>query len=119
MNNFADQERIMQRSLCLTRECMGLMTRIECVIRPLPRDNAQWIVLLAAGVAEEQPSAVRFQGPFPGLPCARSVLTAIVENLSVQGYQCLDDVPIWVLHMQAELRRINSDNALRQRSSTF
>ncbi|MBP1146685.1 hypothetical protein JOE33_003608 [Pseudomonas sp. PvP027] len=49
----------MQRSLCLTRECMGLMTRIECVIRPLPHDSGQWMVLFAAGMAEEQPSAIK------------------------------------------------------------
>ncbi|KPW51044.1 hypothetical protein ALP99_02672 [Pseudomonas syringae pv. tomato] len=119
MNTVADQERIMQRSLCLTRECMGLMTRIECVIRPLPHDNGQWLVLFAAGMAQEQPSAIKSQGPFNGMPEAQSVLTSILENLSLHGYRCLDDVPIWSLHMQAELRRIGGDGAVCQRSSLF
>ncbi|OUM05198.1 hypothetical protein BW686_22850 [Pseudomonas syringae] len=109
----------MQRSLCLTRECMGLMTRIECVMRPLPHDGAQWMVLFAAGMAGEQPSAIKSQGPFIGLPCAQSVLTAIVESLSQQDYQCLDDVSIWTLHLQAELRRIDSHLSMGQRSSPF
>ncbi|KWS88215.1 MULTISPECIES: hypothetical protein [Pseudomonas syringae group] len=101
----------MQRSLCLTRECMGLMTRIECVIRPLPHDGGQWMVLFAAGMAEEQPSAIKSQGPFNGLPAAQAVLTSI--------YQCADDVPIWTLHIQAELRRINSGMMVCERSSLF
>ncbi|KPW55359.1 Uncharacterized protein ALO82_02711 [Pseudomonas syringae pv. broussonetiae] len=119
MNTVADQERIMQRSLCLTRECMGLMTRIECVIRPIPHDGGQWMVLFAAGMAEEQPSAIKSQGPFNGLPAAQAVLTSIIESLSLHGYQCADDVPIWTLHIQAELRRINSGMVVCERSSLF
>ncbi|RMR53477.1 hypothetical protein ALP85_00512 [Pseudomonas syringae pv. syringae] len=119
MNTVAEQERIMPRSLCLTRECMGLMTRIECVIRPLPHDNGQWMVFFAAGMAEEQPSAIKSQGPFKGLPAAQTVLTSVIESLSLHGYQCADDVPIWTLHIQAELRRINSDRTVCQSSSLF
>ncbi|KPX06696.1 Uncharacterized protein ALO75_03947 [Pseudomonas syringae pv. coryli] len=119
MNTVADQERIMQRSLCLTRECMGLMTRIECVIRPLRSDSGQWMVLFAAGMAAEQPSAIKSQGPFRGLPEAQSVLTSVIESLSLHGYQCADDVPIWTLHIQAELRRIDSDRMVCQSSSLF
>ncbi|AAY39288.1 PA4575 family protein [Pseudomonas syringae] len=109
----------MPRSLCLTRECMGLMTRIECVIRPLPHDNRQWMVFFAAGMAEEQPSAIKSQGPFKGLPAAQTVLTSVIESLSLHGYQCADDVPIWTLHIQAELRRIDSDRTVCQSSSLF
>ncbi|KWS10182.1 hypothetical protein AL064_14065 [Pseudomonas syringae pv. syringae] len=109
----------MPRSLCLTRECMGLMTRIECVIRPLPHDNGQWMVFFAAGMAEEQPSAIKSQGPFKGLPAAQMVLTSVIESLSLHGYQCADDVPIWTLHIQAELRRIDSDRTVCQSSSLF
>ncbi|WP_116865967.1 hypothetical protein [Pseudomonas syringae] len=109
----------MPRSLCFTRECMGLMTRIECVIRPLPHDNGQWMVFFAAGMAEEQPSAIKSQGPFKGLPAAQTVLTSVIESLSLHGYQCADDVPIWTLHIQAELRRIDSDRTVCQSSSLF
>ncbi|WP_440830706.1 hypothetical protein ACTABV_01040 [Pseudomonas fragariae (ex Marin et al. 2024)] len=109
----------MPRSLCLTRECMGLMTRIECVIRPLPHDNGQWMVFFAAGMAEEQPSAIKSPGPFKGLPAAQTVLTSVIESLSLHGYQCADEVPIWTLHIQAELRRIDSDRTVCQSSSLF
>ncbi|WP_024647411.1 hypothetical protein [Pseudomonas syringae] len=109
----------MQRSLCLTRECLGLMTRIECVIRPLPCDSNRWMLLFAAGMADEQPSAIKAQGPFNGQPSAQSVLTSITESLSLHGYRSTDNISIWSLHMQAELRRINSDMSLCQRSSQF
>ncbi|SDW80472.1 hypothetical protein SAMN05444064_107164 [Pseudomonas syringae] len=109
----------MQRSLCLTRECMGLMTRIECVIRPLPCDSNRWMLLFAAGMADEQPSAIKAQGPFIGQPAAQSMLTSITESLALHGYRCTDDISIWTLHMQAELRRIDSGMASFQRSSPF
>lgn len=96
----------MQRSLCLTRECMGLMTRIECVIRPLPHDGGQWMVLFAAGMAEEQPSAIKSQGPFNGLPAAQAVLTSIIESLSLHGYQCADDVPICKVHIGTDRKSV-------------
>ena len=45
------------RNLSLTRQCLGLVTRIECSIRPLAGDNGMWTLLFAAGMAGEQPSA--------------------------------------------------------------
>lgn len=109
----------MSRSLCLTRQCLGLMTRIECVIRPLSGDNGMWTLLFAAGMTGEQPSAIKTQGPFPGAPAAESVMLAIAESLTSSGYEETDDVPIWSLHLQGELRRINSDSSGAQRSSPF
>jgi hypothetical protein len=78
-----------------------------------------WMLLFAAGMSGEQPSAIKSQGPFTGLLAAEAVLTAIAESLSLHGYQLTDDVPIWSLHLQSELRRINSDLAAYQRSSPF
>ncbi|WP_122318097.1 hypothetical protein [Pseudomonas cichorii] len=109
----------MPRSLCLTRQCLGLMTRIECVIRPLPDDGGMWMLLFAAGMSGEQPSAIKSQGPFNGLLAAESVLLAIAESLALHGYEGAGDVPIWRLHMQSELRRINGDLARYQRSFPF
>lgn len=109
----------MSRSLCLTRQCLGLMTRIECVIRPLSGDNGMWTLLFAAGMTGEQPSAIKIQGPFPGPTAAESVMLAIAENLTSQGYHQADDLPIWGVHLQGELRRINSDASRTQRSSPF
>ncbi len=54
------------RNLSLTRQCLGLVTRIECSIRPLAGDNGMWTLLFAAGMAGEQPSAIKAQGPFHG-----------------------------------------------------
>jgi len=109
----------MPRSLCLNRECLGLITRIECVIRPMPGDDGLWMVLFAAGMSGEQPSALRSQGPFTSLAAAQSILESIAENLLLGGYRPADDVPIWTLHMQAELRRLNGDLSRYQRSSPF
>ncbi|MEG5264750.1 hypothetical protein TRP66_10645 [Pseudomonas sp. JDS28PS106] len=109
----------MSRSLCLTRQCLGLMTRIECAVRPLGGGNGTWMLLFAAGMSGEQPSAIKSQGPFTGLPAAEAVLTAIAESLALHGYQMTDDVPIWSLHLQSELRRINSDLTAYPRSSPF
>ena len=109
----------MPRSLCLTRQCLGLMTRIECSVRPLCDESGRWMLLFAAGMSGEQPSALKSQGPFNGLPAAEAVLTAIAESLALHGYQLTDDLPIWSLHLQGELRRINSDLASFQRSSPF
>ncbi|CAM3264417.1 hypothetical protein BZK31_03125 [Pseudomonas floridensis] len=109
----------MPRSLCLTRQCLGLITRIECLIRPVPGDEDVWMLMFAAGMSGEQPSAIRSQGPFNGLPAAQSMLTSIAESLTLGGYQTADDVPIWTLHMQAELRRINRGVSSYQRSSPF
>ncbi len=57
----------MSRTLCLTRQCLGLVTRIECVILPLAGDNGLWTLICAAGISGTQPSAIRAQGPFHGL----------------------------------------------------
>jgi hypothetical protein len=54
------------RNLSLTRQCLGLVTRIECSIRPLAGDNGMWTLLFAAGMAGEQPSAIKAQGRFMG-----------------------------------------------------
>lgn len=109
----------MSRSLCLTRQCLGLMTRIECVIRPLSGDNGMWTLLFAAGMTGEQPSAIKTQGPFPGATAAETVMMAIAESLTSHGYEQADDMPIWSLHLQGELRRINGDASRLQRSSPF
>lgn len=109
----------MTRSLCLTRQCLGLMTRIECAIRPLSGENGMWTLLFAAGMSGEQPSAIKCQGPFAGPTAAESVMTAIAESLALHGYQQVDDMPIWGLHLQSELRRINADTSRIQRSSPF
>jgi hypothetical protein len=37
----------------------------------------------------------------------------------LHGYQVAEDVPIWQLHLQGELRRINGDSSRCQRSSPF
>ena len=92
----------MSHNLCLNRQCLGLVTRIECAIRPLAG---------AAGLADGQPTAIKVQGPFHGPAMAESVLAAIADNLIGQGY-CESDAPsIWQLHMQAELRRVNANQA--------
>jgi hypothetical protein len=109
----------MSRSLCLTRQCLGLMTRIECAVKPLCGESGLWMLLFAAGMSGEQPTAIKSQGPFNGLPAAESVLTAIAESLALHGYELTDEVPIWSLHLQSELRRINQDLSGFQRSSPF
>ena len=97
----------MSRNLCLTRQCLGLVTRIECAIKPLAGDNGMWTLLFAAGMAGEQPSAIKAQGPFHGPIAAESILDTIVESLTMHGYQLADDPQIWSLHLQAQLRQIN------------
>ena len=97
----------MLRSLSLTRQCLGLETRIECWIRPLAGGNGMWTLLFAAGMAGEQPSAIKAQGPFPGLYAAHSVLEAIVDSLTLHGYQLNAEPQIWCLHLQGQLRRMN------------
>lgn len=99
----------MPRSLCLTRQCLGLVTRIECVIKPLAGDNGRWTPLCAAGMSGAQPSAIKAQGPFYGPSVAEGVLTAIAESLVLQGYVECYEPPIWCLHLQAELRRVNGE----------
>lgn len=98
----------MLRHFCLTRRSPGVITRIECAIRPLAGGQGLWTLLCAAGLSAAQPSAVKAQGPFHGLAEAQSVLDEIVENLQVQGYRTVDEPSIWCLHLQAELRRQNA-----------
>lgn len=101
----------MPHKLCLNRQCLGLVTRIECVIRPLAGGNGLWTLLCAAGLADGQPTAIKVQGPFHGPVMAESVLASIADNLMGQGYCESDDPSIWQLHMQAELRRVNANQA--------
>ncbi|MBB3102805.1 hypothetical protein [Azomonas macrocytogenes] len=98
----------MPRSMCLTRQCLGLETRIECEIRPLKGGTGLWSLLCAAGVADSQPTAVRIQGPFHGMRKAEEVFGAVIGNLIKQGYGQVSGPFIWQLHMQAELRRVNA-----------
>jgi hypothetical protein len=99
----------MSRSLNLTRHCLGLDTRIECVVLPLAGNNGLWALICAAGMSAAQPSAIKAQGPFHGAFAAESILTDIAENLRGMGYEPCTDVPIWRLHIQAELRRLNAE----------
>ena len=66
-----------------------------------------WTLLFAAGMAGEQPSAIKAQGPFRGPVVAESILDTIVESLTLHGYELADDPQIWCLHLQAQLREIN------------
>ncbi|MGL4317394.1 MAG: hypothetical protein ACRCTL_12375 [Pseudomonas sp.] len=100
----------MPRSLCLTRQCLGLTTRIECLIRPLAGERGLWTLLCAAGMSGTQPSAIKAQGPFHGPFVAEDVLDSIAQCLAVQGYEPCTDEPIWRLHLQAELRRLNGEH---------
>lgn len=97
----------MSRNLCLTRQCLGLVTRIECSIRPLAGDNGMWTLLFAAGMTGEQPSTIKSQGPFHGPFVAETILESIVESLTLHGYELADDPQIWCLHLQAHLRQLN------------
>ena len=62
---------------------------------------------LAAGLAGEQPSTIKAQGPFPGPFVAETILESIVESLTLHGYELANDPQIWCLHVQAQLRQIN------------
>ena len=101
----------MSHSLCLNRQCLGLVTRIECSLRPLSGGNGLWTLLCAAGIEGSQPTAIKAQGPFHGLRKAESVLQAIASNLQKQGYAESDSPSIWQLHMHAELRKVNANQA--------
>lgn len=98
----------MPRRLCLTRQCLGLQTRIECAILPLSVENGLWTLLCAAGLANAQPTAIKAQGPFHGALVAEEVLAAIIENLALLGYVESIEPSIWSLHMQGEMRRLNA-----------
>ncbi|HCP56207.1 MULTISPECIES: hypothetical protein [Pseudomonas] len=99
----------MSRSLCLTRQCLGMVTRIECVVLPLAGGNGLWTLICAAGLSGEQPTAIKAQGPFCGPLVAEGVLAGIADNLIVQGYCECCDLPIWRLHIQAQLRQLNGE----------
>ncbi|MBA1261420.1 PA4575 family protein [Stutzerimonas sp. NM35] len=101
----------MPNNLCLSRQCLGLVTRIECAIWPVAGANGLWTLLCAAGLDGSQPTAIRVQGPFHGLRAAESVLDAIASNLQQQGYCEADSPAIWQLHMRAELRKVNANQA--------
>lgn len=101
----------MSRNLCLTRQCFGLVTRIECSVRPLAGNTGMWTLLFAAGLAGEQPTTIKAQGPFPGPFAAESTLDSIVESLTLHGYHVANDPQIWCLHVQAQLREINGNPA--------
>jgi hypothetical protein len=94
-------------SLCLTRQYLGVVTRIECAVRPLAGDQGLWTVLCVAGMDAVQPSLINAQGPFCGPCAAQEILAGIADSLQAQGYQLVGDVPIWRLHMQAKMRRLN------------
>jgi hypothetical protein len=100
----------MPRALYLTRQCLGLVTRIECLVAPLASGHGRWTLVCAAGMAGAQPSALKAQGPFYGALEAQAVLDAIAESLSAQGYEPSLEVPIWRLHIQGELRRLNANH---------
>lgn len=99
----------MARSLILIRNCMGLCTRIECEIRPLEGGRDLWTLLCAAGMADAQPSAIKAQGPFHGASVAEGLLASVTDSLALQGYEQSSEQPIWRLHLQAELRRLNHE----------
>ncbi|TBU92935.1 PA4575 family protein [Phytopseudomonas dryadis] len=99
----------MPRSLCLTRQCLGVTTRIECVLLPLAGGQGLWTLICTAGMSGAQPSAIKAQGPFCGPFVAEEVLDDIAESLAVQGYGECQELPIWRLHAQAELRRLNGE----------
>lgn len=101
----------MPNNLCLSRQCLGLVTRIECAIWPVAGANGLWTLLCAAGIDGSQPTAIRVQGPFRGVRAAESVLDAIASNLQQQGYCDADSPSIWQLHMRAELRKVNANQA--------
>ncbi|WP_043308934.1 hypothetical protein [Pseudomonas sp. ML96] len=103
----------MPRSLCLTRQCLGLITRIECEIRPLAGERGLWTLLCAAGMSGAQPSAIKAQGPFHGPFVAEAVLDSIAQCLAVQGYEPCVEPMIWRLHLQAELRKLNGEHSRR------
>lgn len=109
----------MPRSLILIRHCSGICTRIECEIRPLAGERGLWVMLCAAGMSNEQPSAVKAQGPFHGPCVAEGLLEAVAKSLELQGYVPCDEPPIWCLHLQAELRRLNAERCCRQGDFQF
>ena len=99
----------MPRNLCLIRPCLGLTTRIECVVRPLAERTDSGPCFAPPACPAPQPSAIKAQGPFHGPLVAEGVLQAIADCLAQQGYIEAVDPPIWRLHLQGELRRLNGE----------
>lgn len=97
----------MSRSLCLIRQYLGVMTRIECVALPLAGEQGLWTLICIAGMSAEQPSVVKAQGPFHGPLVVEELLDDITENLGLLGYERCDEPLIWQLHAHAKLRRLN------------
>jgi len=94
----------MSQRLCLTRQCLGINTRIELAVHPLAGDGL-WSLICAAGLDGNQPSEVKAQGPLRGGREAGQVLDTVVQNLMQMGYNLSEETPIWALHVQGELRR--------------
>nr|WP_312508551.1 hypothetical protein [Pseudomonas luteola] len=101
----------MPRSITLIRPCLGLVTRIECEVKPLAHQPGMWTLLCAAGLTGQHPTAIKAQGPFHGPVVAEAVMAAIAENLQEQGYVPASDPQIWRLHIQGELRRMSGERA--------
>lgn len=97
----------MSRSLCLTHDFLGVTTRIEFTVLPLAGEQGLWTLICVAGLAARQPSAVKAQGPFHGPLVVEQLLEDIAESLAEQGYVACHEPPIWRLHAQAQLRRLN------------
>ena len=97
----------MAQAICLMHQFLGLTTRVECVARSLPGDTGRWILLFASGLSVGQPSIVQAQGPFYGGLPAQEMLASVVNNLLQMGYQQTDELPIWGVHFQAEVRRLS------------
>ena len=107
----------MTRELILTRQYCGVVTRIECIIRPLAGAQGLWSLVCAAGMDGLQPSEVRAQGPFHGRGAGEDVLSGIVSRLISQGYRLREGLGIWQLHLHRELRRENAARGHPRRRS--
>lgn len=97
----------MSRYLTLCRNCLGMGTRIECAALPLTDGTGVWMLICAAGMSASQPSSIKAQGPFYGAFEVEEVIEDIARNLQLMGYETCTDMPIWRLHIQAELRRLS------------
>ena len=99
----------MPRNLCLIRPCLGLTTRIECVVRPLARERT-----LDPALRRRHVRLPAFGDQGPGAPSTDrwwwpKGCCAIADCLAQQGYIEAVDPPIWRLHLQGELRRLNGE----------
>lgn len=97
----------MSLQICLVRDYLGMRMRIEACTHALAGGNGRWVLLWAAGLSGSQPTEIKLQGPFLGAGEAGKVLAAVVDNLREQGYEEVNEVSIWRLHMQARLRQAN------------